>query len=214
VAKRHGIAFLVDGAQAAPHLPVDVAKIGCDFYAFSGHKMGGSTGVGVLYGRRESLEKLPPYQVGGDMDSSLSPTSHEWKPIPKKFEAGTEAIAELVAFGPAVKYWSELGLENIEAAERGLVQYATDRLRALPGIEIVGVGSGRASIVSFNVNGMKPQDVELALDREGIIVRSGALNARILMRRLGLPGAVRAAFMFYNTEDECDRFCESLRRLS
>jgi cysteine desulfurase/selenocysteine lyase len=214
IAKGHGIPFFVDGAQAAPHLPVDVAKIGCDFYGFSAHKMGGPTGVGVLYGRREWLEKLPPYQVGGVMVSSLSATSHEWKPVPKKFEAGTEAIAEIVAFGPAVKYWSELGLENIEAAERRLVQYATDRLRAIPGIEIIGVGSGRVSIVSLNAHGMKPQDVEVALDREGIIVRSGTLNARILMRRLGLPGAVRAAFMFYNTEAECDRLCESLRRLS
>jgi cysteine desulfurase / selenocysteine lyase len=148
------------------------------------------------------------------MVSSLSPTNHEWKPIPKKFEAGTEAIAEIVAFGPAVKYWNELGPEKIEAAERRLVQYATDQLRAIPGIEILGVGSGRVSIVSFTVDGMKAQDVELALDCEAIMVRSGTLNARILMRRLGLPGAVRAAFMFYNTEDECDRFCESLRRLS
>jgi cysteine desulfurase / selenocysteine lyase len=142
------------------------------------------------------------------------PTSHRWKPIPKKFEAGTEAIAEIVAFGPAVTYWRELGLENIETAERSLVQYATDRLRAIPRIEILGVGSGRVSIVSFTVDGMKPQDVEVALDREAIMVRSGTLNARILMPRLGLPGAVRAAFMFYNTEDECDRFCESLGRLS
>src|SRR3954469_12080938 len=130
-------------------------KLAATFTCSQRIKMGGPSGVGVLYGRREWLEKLPPHQVGGVMVSSLSPTSHEWKPIPKKFEAGTEAIAELVAFGPAIKYWSELGLENIEAAERGLVQYATDRLRAVPGIEIVGVGSGRASIVSFNVNGMK-----------------------------------------------------------
>jgi len=176
--------------------------------------MGGPTGVGVLYGCREWLEKLPLYQVGGVMVSSLSPSTHEWKPIPKKFEAGTEAIADIVAFGPAVKYRREVGLENIGAAERKLVRYATDRLRAIRGIEIVGVGTGRVSIVSFTVNGMKPQDVELALDREGIVVRSGTLNARILMRRLGLPGAVRAAFMFYNSEDECDRFCESVRRLS
>ena len=143
LAKKHGVAFFVDGAQAAPHLPVEVAKIGCDFYAFSAHKMGGPTGVGVLYGGRERLEKLPPYQVGGVMASSVSPTDHEWKPIPKKFEAGTEATAEIVAFGPAVKYWNELGLENIEAAQRRLVQYATDRVRAIPGIKILGVGSGR-----------------------------------------------------------------------
>jgi len=148
------------------------------------------------------------------MVSSLSATTHEWKPLPKKFEAGTEAIAEIVAFGPALEYWRELGLANIEAAERRLVQYATDRLREIPEIEIVGVSSGRVSIVSFNVNGMKPQEVELALDGEGVIVRSGTLNARTLMRRLGLPGAVRAAFMFYNTEAECDRLCESFRRLS
>src|SRR3954469_16199413 len=189
-------------------------KLAATFTCSQRIKMGGPTGVGVLYGRREWLEKLPPYQVGGVMASSLSPTTHEWKPIPKKFEAGTEAIGEIVAFGLAVKYWREVGPENIQAAERELVQYATDRLRAIRGIEILGVGTGRVSIVSFTVNGMKPQDAELALDREGIIVRSGSLNARILMRRLGLPGAVRAAFMLYNTQDECDRFCESVRRLS
>jgi cysteine desulfurase / selenocysteine lyase len=213
LAKRRDIALFVDGAQAAPHLPVDVKTLGCDFYALSAHKMGGPTGVGVLYGRREWLEKLPPYQVGGVMAASVGPDTHEWKPVPKKFEAGTEAIAEIVAFGPALQYWQEVGPTNIEATERELVRYATERLRSLRGIRILGAGTGRVSIVSFTIDGVKPQEVEKALDREGIVIRSGMLNARILMRRLGLSGAVRASFMFYNTHAECDRLAEALHRL-
>ena len=213
MARQRGIPFLVDGAQAAPHMPIDVKDIGCQFYAMSAHKMGGPTGVGVLYGSRDWLERLPPYQVGGIMTKSVTPTTHDWKPLPKKFEAGTESIAEIVAFGSAMKYWQQVGLENITKVERELVQYATERLRELDGIRIVGSGSGRVSVLSFTVDGMEPQAVETALDRDGIIVRGGQLNARLLMRRLELPGVVRASFMFYNTERDCDVLFESLRQI-
>jgi cysteine desulfurase / selenocysteine lyase len=213
MAGRRGIPFLVDGAQSAPHMPVNVSAIGCQFYAISAHKMGGPTGVGVLYGSRDWLERLPPYQVGGVMSESVTATSYEWKPLPKKFEAGTASIAEIVAFGPALKYWQQVGMENITRVERELVQYATERLRSLDRVRIVGSGSDRVSVLSFTVDGMKPQDVETALDRDGIVVRGGALNARLLMRRLELPGVVRASFMFYNTERDCDALFESLRQV-
>jgi cysteine desulfurase / selenocysteine lyase len=213
IGRRLGIPFLVDGAQAAPHLPVDVNAIGCQFYAMSAHKMGGPTGVGVLYGRRDWLEKLPPFQVGGVMDSSLTPTTHSWKPLPKKFEAGTESIAEIVAFGSALTYWQQIGNENVARTERELVQYATDRLQEIKGVKIIGAGSERISVLSFTVDGIEAQDVETALDRDGIIVRGGQLNARLLMQRLELSGAVRASFMFYNTKEDCDTLLERLHRI-
>jgi cysteine desulfurase / selenocysteine lyase len=172
IARRRGIALFLDGAQAAPHLPVNVRDIGYDFYAIPAHKMGGPTGVGILYGRREWLEKFPLYQVGGTMASSVSPTTHKGRPIPKKFEAGAEAISEIVAFCPALRYCSMFGMP-------------TSR---------------------------QPQEVERALDGDGIVVRSGMLNARILMDRLKLPGAVRASFTFYTTAQECVQLVESLRR--
>jgi cysteine desulfurase/selenocysteine lyase len=213
IAHRRNIPVLVDGAQGAPHLPVDLQEIGCEFYAMSAHKMGGPTGVGVLYGRRDWLERLPPYQVGGVMSASMTADSHQWKPIPKKFEAGTESIAEIVAFGAAIEYWRGIGLDQISQAERELVAYACDQLKRLPRIHVLGAETERVSVVSFTVDGMDAKEVESKLDQDGIIVRGGDLNAKLLMHTLGLSGAVRASFMFYNTKHDCDALVHSLERI-
>ena len=209
-AHSRGIPVFVDGAQSAPHLAIDVQSMGCDFFAFSAHKMCGPTAVGILYGRREWLEKLPPSEGGGSMSKSVHWDSMEPAPIPKKFEAGTSPIAEIIAFGAAIQFRSQWGMPAIESYERELTAHVDRRLRRIPEVTVVGSGE-KICCVSFNVQGMKPQEVEGALDEHEIVVRGGKLSAQPVMESLGLPeGAVRVSISFYNTREDIDAFIRAL----
>lgn len=199
------IPVLLDGAQAAVHAPVDVRAIGADFYVVTGHKLYGPSGVGVLYGRYELLEEMPPYQGGGDMIETVSFTKGTtFKAPPYRFEAGTPAIVEVVGLGIALDYMAALGLERIAAHEAGLLEYAMERLSAIPGFRPVGTAPGKAAIISFNLAGIHPLDVATILDRQGVAVRVGQHCAEPLIERMGLEGAVRASFGLYNTRAEVD----------
>lgn len=196
------IPVLVDGAQAAPHLKVDVQELDCDFYAFSGHKLYGPTGIGVLYGKKCWLEVMPPYQSGGDMISSVSFQNTQFKEIPYKFEAGTPHIAGVVGLGGAINYLEGIGLHNIAAYEKDLLSYATQEISAVPGVQIVGEATNRAGVISFLVDGVHAHDVGTILDQEGIAIRAGHHCAQPLMERLGLTATARASFGLYNTREE------------
>ncbi|MBO8141369.1 MAG: cysteine desulfurase [Firmicutes bacterium] len=209
-ARRRGALVLVDGAQSVPHMPVDVQALDCDFLAFSGHKMGGPTGIGVLYGRREVLESMEPFLGGGDMISSVRLDGAEWNELPYKFEAGTPPIAEAIGLGAAVDYLSALGMDNIRAHEQRLAQYALERLGALPGVTVYGPRE-RAGLVTFNVDGIHPHDLATVLDQEGIAIRAGHHCAQPVMDWLGVPAAARASFWVYNTEEDVDRLVAGLK---
>ena len=204
------IPVVVDGAQAVPHVPVDVQAIGCDFYAGSGHKMGGPSSVGFLYGRADRLEALPLADGGSTMAESVSFTDVTPKPIPHKYEAGEPAFGEVEAWGPAIDYWTGLGLERIAAYEAELTTYAVRCLAPIDGVRVLGDPAQRVSIVSFTVDGLPASDVAAALDEEGIAVRAGKLAAQPLLEALGVREAVRASFAFYNTRDEVDRLAAAL----
>jgi cysteine desulfurase/selenocysteine lyase len=209
-ARSRGIPVLLDGAQAAPHLAVDVQALDCDFYCFSGHKMCGPTGIGVLYGRESLLAAMPPWQGGGDMILAVSFDRTIYNELPYKFEAGTPHIAGAIGLGEAVDYLGELGLDRIAAAEHDLLEYATDRLRALPGLEIVGTAARKAAVVSFTVQGIHPHDLGTILDSEGVAIRTGHHCAMPVMEFYGVPATARASFAFYNTRAEVDRLVEAL----
>jgi cysteine desulfurase / selenocysteine lyase len=209
-AHSRGIPVFVDGAQSTPHLAIDVQSIGCDFFGFSAHKMCGPTAVGILYGRREWLEKLSPSEGGGSMAKSVHWDSMEPAPIPKKFEAGTSPIAEIIAFGAAIQFRKQWGMPAIEAYERELTAYVDRKLRRIPEVAVLGSGE-KICCVSFTVQGMKPQQVEAALDERDIVVRGGTLSAQPVMESLGLPeGAVRVSVSFYNTRGDIDAFIRAL----
>jgi len=212
IAEAHsrGIPVLLDGAQAAPHIAVDVQALDCDFYCFSGHKMCGPTGIGVLYGRESLLAAMPPWQGGGDMILAVSFERTIYNELPWKFEAGTPHIAGAIGLGEAVDYLGELGLDRIAAAEHELLVYATDRLRALPGLEIVGTAARKAAVVSFTMQGIHPHDLGTILDSEGVAIRTGHHCAMPVMEFYGLPATARASFAFYNTRAEVDRLVEAL----
>ena len=207
-----GALVLVDGAQGVPHLPVDVRALGCDFMAFSGHKMCGPTGVGILYGKEKLLEEMPPFLGGGEMIEAVWLDHATWNELPYKFEAGTQPIAETVGLGAAVDYLGRLGMENIAAYERELTAYAEERLDAISGLSLYGHAGQRAGVFSFNVEGMHSHDVAQYLDTEGICVRSGHHCAHPIMRRLGVPSTARASLYFYNTREEVDRLADALGR--
>lgn len=211
----HGreIPVLVDGAQAAPHFQVDVQALDCDFYAFSGHKVYGPTGVGVLYGKAGLLEAMPPYQCGGEMIHSVSFERTSFKEIPHRFEAGTPDIAGVIGLGAALDYLSTVGLENIAAHESELLSHATRELSSVPGVRIVGRAGRKAGVLSFVVEGAHPHDVGTILDQEGIAIRGGHHCAQPLMERLGLPATARASFGLYNSHAEVDRLAEGVRRV-
>lgn len=209
-AKAAGATVLIDGAQAVAHLPVDVADLGCDFYAFSGHKVFGPTGVGVLWGRAELLEAMPPYQGGGEMIRTVTFESSTWNKIPHKFEAGTPPIAEVIALGAAIDYVNAIGHRAIGAHEHALLERATRGLSALPGVRIVGTAANKAAVVSFVVDGLHPHDIGTILDRYGIAIRAGHHCAQPLMRRLGLAATARASFALYNTVEEVDALVEGV----
>jgi cysteine desulfurase/selenocysteine lyase len=212
-ARSVGALTLVDGAQAAPHLPVDVRSLGCDFYAFSGHKVFGPTGVGVLYGRRGLLERLPPWQGGGNMIATVALEGSTWAPPPARFEAGTPPIAEVIGLGAALEYLEALDREAAGAWESELLARATERLSHLPGIRIIGTAREKAAVLSFVVEGVHPHDVSAVLDAEGVAVRAGHHCAQPLMERFGVPATVRASFAFYNTPDEVETLARGLRRV-
>jgi len=213
LAHRAGAVVLVDGAQAAPHLPVDVQAIGCDFYAFSAHKMMGPTGIGVLYGRRELLEEMEPFLGGGEMIRKVTFEGATWNDLPWKFEAGTPNIADAIAFGAAIDYLSGLGMENVRAHETEITQYALEQLRRLDGVVLYGPpeASERGGVVSFNLADLHPHDVGTVLDRHGVAIRAGHHCTQPLMRRLGVSGTARASFYVYNTLQEVDVLVQAVK---
>ena len=212
-AHRLGVPVLVDGAQAVPHLRIDVQDLDCDFYCFSGHKMFGPTGIGILYGKAQWLEKMPPYQGGGDMILSVTFDKTTYNAIPHKFEAGTPPIAAAIGLGAAVDYLSEIGMREIAAWELELLTYATGQLEALPGVRIVGTAADKASVLSFTVAGVHPHDVGTVLNEEGVAVRTGHHCAQPVMQRFGIPATARASFAFYNTLQEIDQLVAGVRRV-
>jgi cysteine desulfurase/selenocysteine lyase len=209
-----GAVVLVDAAQSVPHMPVDVQDLDCDFLAFSGHKMCGPTGIGVLYGKEALLEAMPPFLGGGDMIRKVEWESATWNRLPWKFEAGTPAFVEGIGLGAAVDYLTAIGMEAIAAHERELTAYALERLSALPGLNIVGPPAHqRGGVVAFTFRGIHPHDIAHMLDMEGIAVRAGHHCAQPLHRRLGLTATVRASFYLYNTAEEVDALARALERI-
>jgi cysteine desulfurase/selenocysteine lyase len=211
VAHEHGIPVLVDGAQAAPHTPVDVRELDCDFYVFSGHKMYGPTGIGVLYGKREYLEAMPPFRGGGEMIDRVTFERTTYNEIPFKFEAGTPPIAAAIGLGEAIDWINRVGLEAMDAHERDLLAYATSRLGEIDGLRIVGNAPQKASIVSFLLDEIHPHDIGTLLDQQGIAIRTGHHCAQPLMDRYQIPATARASFAAYNTKEEIDKLVDGLR---
>jgi len=209
-ARRRSVPVLLDGAQAAPHLEVDVQALDCDFYCFSGHKMCGPTGIGVLYGRESLLAAMPPWQGGGDMILAVSFERTIYNDLPFKFEAGTPHIAGAIGLGAAVDYLQAIGLDRIADLEHDLLEYATARLAAVPGLEIVGTAPRKAAVVSFTMQGIHPHDLGTILDSEGVAIRTGHHCAMPVMEFYGVPATARASFAFYNTRAEIDRLVDAL----
>ena len=212
-ARERGIVTLVDGAQSAPHLPVDVQALDCDFYAFSGHKIFGPTGIGALYGRASLLEAMPPWQGGGDMIETVTLEQSTWAPPPARFEAGTPPIAQVIGLGAALEYVEAVGRPAIGAWEEELLAYATERVGELDGVRIIGTAREKASVLSFVVEGVHPHDVGAVLDDEGVAIRTGHHCAQPVMHRFGVPATVRASFAFYNTRAEVDALVRGLLRV-
>ncbi len=211
IAKKAGAYFIADACQAVPHTKTDVREIGCDFLAFSAHKMMGPTGIGVLYGRKALLEEMEPFLTGGDMISSVTLEGSEWNKLPWKFEAGTPNIAGGVSFGAAIDYLSAIGYSAIEKHGRALLDYALEKIPGISGVEVYGPAKGpRTGIVPFNLKGVHPHDVSEILGRRGVIVRAGNHCAQPLMREMGIEGVVRASFYIYNTKEEIDELCRGI----
>jgi len=208
----HGVPVLIDGAQAVPHLKIDVQDLDCDFFCFSGHKMFGPTGIGVLYGKARWLEKMSPYQGGGDMILSVTFDKTTYNQIPYKFEAGTPPIAAAIGLGAAADYLSAIGMDAIAAWEHELLAYATAQIEAMPGVRIVGTPRDKASVLSFTVSGVHPHDVGTILDEQGVAVRTGHHCAQPVMQRFGIPATVRASLAFYNQFEEIDQLVTGIRR--
>jgi cysteine desulfurase/selenocysteine lyase len=204
MAHRRGARVMIDGAQAAPHARIDVRALDCDFYAFSGHKVFGPTGIGVLYGKAALLEAMPPYQGGGDMIASVTFEKTTYNELPYKFEAGTPNIAGTIGLGAAIDYVNEIGLENIAQYEQGLLEYGTAELSKVPGLRLIGTAREKAGVLSFVLAGIHPHDVGTILDREGIAIRTGHHCAMPVMERFKIPATSRASLAFYNTKDEID----------
>jgi cysteine desulfurase / selenocysteine lyase len=213
VAHEHGVPVLVDGAQAAPHLAVDVQDLDADFYAFSGHKLCGPTGIGVLYGKAALLEKMQPFKGGGDMILSVTFEKTTYNVIPQKFEAGTPPIAAAIALGAAVDYLSALGMDRIAAAENDLLDYATDRLNRMSGVRLIGTAEKKAAVLSFALEGVHPHDVGTLLNEEGVAIRTGHHCAQPVMQRFKVPATSRASFAFYNTPAEVDALVAAIRKV-
>jgi cysteine desulfurase/selenocysteine lyase len=213
LAHQRGIPVLVDGAQATPHLKVDVQQIDCDFYAFSSHKVFGPTGIGALYGKARLLEAMPPYQGGGDMISSVTFEKTLYNVIPYKFEAGTPNIAATIGLGAAIDYLERIGLERIARQERELLVYATEALSRIPGLRIIGTAREKAAVISFVMDGIHPHDIGTVLDQEGVAIRTGHHCAQPLMEWFGIPATARASFAFYNTQEEVEALVRSIEKV-
>src|SRR6476646_5998624 len=211
---RYGARVLIDGAQSIPHLPIDVAELGVDFFAFSGHKIYGPTGIGVLYGSEEALAETPPWQGGGNMIADVTIERSLYQGLPNKFEAGTGNIADAVGLGEAIRYVEKVGIERIAAHEHALLEYATPLLADIPGVRLVGTAEEKASVLSFVLAGHEPLEVGKALNAEGIAVRAGHHCAQPILRRMGLEATVRPAFAFYNTFEEIDVFLNAVSRIA
>ncbi len=211
-ARQYDLAILIDGAQAVAHIKPDVAELDCDFYVFSAHKMCGPTGVGILYGKRNWLEKLPPYRGGGEMIQEVRFDKSTYAEIPHKFEAGTPNIAGGIAFGTAIEYLNEIGFEAIEAYEKELLAYVNQKLATLENIEIYGNSDHKVSVISFNVKDIHPYDIGTIIDKMGVAVRTGHHCTQPIMDFYKIPGTVRASFSFYNTKEEIDYFIASLEK--
>jgi cysteine desulfurase / selenocysteine lyase len=211
-AKARGITTLLDGAQAIPHLPVDVQELGCDFYAFSGHKLFGPTGIGVLYGRESMLERMPPWQGGGDMILAVTFGKTTYNNLPYKFEAGTPNISGAIGLGAAVEYLEGMDLEGAHAHEHALLEHATASLGTIDDLRIIGTAKDKASLVSFVIRGVHPHDLGTILDEDGIAVRTGHHCAMPVMDFFKLPATARASFAFYNTFEEIDRLAAAIKR--
>jgi len=212
-AHARGIPVLVDGAQAVPHMHVDVQELDCDFYAFSAHKMFGPTGVGVLYGKRRWLEAMPPYQGGGDMIKSVTFEKTTYNDVPYKFEAGTPNIGGGIGLGAALDYLHELNMDAIRQFEDELLAYATEQILTVPGVRIIGTAREKAGVLSFVMEGIHPHDIGTILDVEGVAIRTGHHCAQPVMQRFGIPATARASFAFYNTKEEVDAFIKALSKV-
>jgi cysteine desulfurase/selenocysteine lyase len=210
LAHARGIPVLVDGAQAAPHLPVDVQDLDCDFFTFSGHKVFGPTGVGVLYGREALLERMPPYHGGGDMIATVTLQRSTWAPLPAKFEAGTPMIAQVLGLGAALDYVNEIGMDAIASWEKDLLGYATERVSQIEGIRLIGTAREKAGVLGFVLQGVHPHDIGTVLDDAGVAIRAGHHCAQPVMERFGVPATARASFAFYNTRAEIDVLVDGL----
>lgn len=210
LARQDGVPVLIDGAQAAGHIPLDVQELGCDFYALSGHKMYAPTGIGALYARQPWLDELPPFLGGGEMILEVRFDGTTYNDAPHKFEAGTPNISGAVGLGAAMDYLAGHGLERLAALEHGLLEYATDRLQDVPGLKIIGTAQPKSAVVSFVIDGIHPHDLGTILDHEGVAIRAGHHCAMPLMDRFGVPGTARASFAFYNTHEEIDRLAAGI----
>jgi len=213
VAHRHGVPVLLDGAQAVPHAVIDVQALDCDFYAFSGHKLYGPTGIGALYGKAKWLEKMQPYKGGGDMILSVTFEKTTYNVIPHKFEAGTPPIAGAIGLGAAIDYVTAIGMDRIAAHEHALLEYATVALTDIPGVRIIGTARDKAAVISFYVGDVHPHDVGTLLDHEGVAVRTGHHCAQPVMERFRVPATARASFAFYNTFAEVDALAAAVRKV-
>jgi cysteine desulfurase/selenocysteine lyase len=213
MAHRRGIPVLVDGAQAVPHMKVDVQALDCDFYAFSSHKMFGPLGIGVLYGKTALLEAMPPYQGGGDMISSVTFEKTLYNKLPFKFEAGTPDVSGAIGMGVAIEYINQVGIENIAAYEQELLDYATHKISSIPGVRRIGTAKERAGVISFVLDGVHPHDIGTILDQEGIAVRTGHHCAQPIMQRFGIPATARASFALYNTKEEVDALARGILKV-
>jgi cysteine desulfurase/selenocysteine lyase len=212
-AHKFGVPVCVDAAQSVPHFPVDVQDLDADFFVFSGHKMFGPTGSGVLYGKREWLDKMPPYQTGGGMIRTVSFEKTTFAPIPEKFEAGTPAIAAGIGLGAAIDYINSIDFEAAAAYEHELLEYATARLADIPGVTIVGTAREKASVLSFTIEGVHPHDIGTILDQQGIAVRAGHHCAQPVMQFFDVPATARASFAFYNTREEVDKLADAVQKV-
>ncbi len=212
-AHKFGVPVLVDGAQAVPHFPVDVQDLDADFYTFSGHKMFAPTGSGILYGKKEFLDKMPPYQTGGGMIRTVSFEKTTFAPIPEKFEAGTPAIAANIGLGAAIDYLNSIDFEAAARYEHELLEYATEKLSAIEGVKIIGTAREKASVLSFTIEGVHPHDIGTILDQSGIAIRAGHHCAQPVMQFFDVPATARASFAFYNTKEEADKLADAVQKV-
>ncbi|MBI4308093.1 MAG: cysteine desulfurase [Chloroflexi bacterium] len=213
LAHSRGIPVLVDGAQSTPHMPIDVRKLGCDFFVFSGHKVFGPTGIGVVYGRADLLESMPPYQSGGDMIKSVTFEKTLYNSLPYKFEAGTPDISGVIGLGAAIDYVTAVGSDRISAYERELLEYGTLRLSTISGLRLIGTARQKAGVLSFVLDGIHPHDIGTILDAEGVAIRTGHHCTQPLMERFGVPATARASLAFYNTRAELDALAKGIEHV-